>query len=95
LMVVPEDPDRIAASRFWTTGLDGSGHFMLNGVEPGKYRLFALAGVEPWTIQQNFSLLKAIADRGVQLELDEGAKATAQVEITPSEEITRVIQEQE
>jgi hypothetical protein len=95
LMVVPEDPDRIAASRFWTTGLDGSGHFMLNGVEPGKYRLFALAGVEPWTIQQNFSLLKAIADRGVQLELDEGAKATAQVEITPSEDITRVIQEQE
>jgi len=39
--------------------------------------------------------LKAITDRGVQLELDEGAKATAQVEITPSEEITRVIQEQE
>ena len=95
LMVVPEDPDRIAAGRVWNTGLDRSGHFAINGVEPGKYRLYALAGIEPWTIQQNPSLLKAVADHGVQLDLDEGAKATAQVEITPTEDILRVIQEQE
>jgi len=95
LMAVPNDPERVTAGRFWTTGVDGSGHFTLNGVEPGKYRLYALAGVEPWTVQQNPSILKAIADRGVQLDLDEGAKAATQVEITPTEDFTRVIQEQE
>ena len=95
LMAVPEDADRLAAGRIWTTGLMGSEHFTLPGVEPGKYRLYALAGVEPWTIQQNRSLLQAIEDRGVQLDLDEGAKATAQVEITPSEVIMRAMQDQE
>ena len=95
VMVVPEDADRIAAGRTWVSGGDGNGRFMINGIEPGKYRLYGLAGVEPWTIQQNPGALKAISERGVQLDLEEGAHATAQVDIVPIDEISKIIQEQE
>ena len=95
VMVVPEDADRIAAGRLSINGADGNGHFVINGIEPGKYRIYALAGVEPWTIQQNPAVLQAISEHGVQLDLEEGAHATAQVEVAPTEEISKLMQEQE
>jgi len=95
VMVVPEDADRIAAGHLWGNGADANGHFTINGIEPGKYRLYGIAGVEPWTIQQNSAVLKAMSERGVQLDLEEGAHATAQVEIIPIEEISKILQEQE
>ena len=96
VMLVPEDPDRLVVGRTWnTSAAPGNGRFGMNGIEPGKYRLYAFDTVEPWTIQQNFALLKAIADKGVELDLEEGAQTTAQVEITPIEEITKLIQEVE
>jgi hypothetical protein len=95
LMAVPDDPDRIAEGRISVTPAEGSGHFTLTGIEPGKYRLYAFAGIEPWAMQQNPGVLKALEDHGVQLDLEEGAHATAEVQIIPIGELLQAIQEQE
>jgi hypothetical protein len=95
LMAVPDDPDRIEAGHISFTQVEASGHFMISGIEPGKYRLYGLAGPEPWAVQQSFGVLRAIADRGIQVDLEEGAQATAQVATIPIEELSRAIQEQE
>ena len=95
LMAAPDDPDQIAEGRISVTSVEGGGHFTLTGIEPGKYRLYALAGIEPWAMQQNPGVLKALEDRGVQLDLEEGAQATTEVQIIPIGELLQAIQEQE
>ena len=95
VIAAPEDPDRIAAGLGRAAGVDAGGHFLIGGLEPGKYRVYGVTGVEPWTVLQNAAVLKAIADRGVPLDLEEGAQATAQAEVVPTEEIMRVLREQE
>jgi len=95
VMAVPEDIDRIAAGRLSVNPADRNGHFMINDIEPGKYRVCAFDGMEPWSIQQDAAALKAISEHGVPLDLEEGAHATAQVEIVPAEEMSKLMQELE
>lgn len=95
LMAAPEDPDRIAEGSISFTSVEGVGHFTLAGIEPGKYRLYAFAGIEPSAMQQNPGVLKALESRGVQVELEEGAQATTEVQIIPIGELLQAIQEQE
>ncbi len=95
LMTVPDDPDQIAEGRISVTAVEGGGHFTLTGLEPGKYRLYAFAGIEPSAVQQNPGVLKPLEDRGVRLKVEEGAQATAQVQIIPIGELLQAIQEQE
>jgi len=95
LMAVPDDPDQIAEGRISVTAVEGGGHFTLTGLEPGRYRLYAFAGVEPGVMQQNPGLLKLLEDRGIQLDLEEGAQATTEVHIIPIGELLQAIQEQE
>ena len=95
LMSVPDDPDQIAEGRISVTAVEGGGHFTLTGLEPGKYRLYAFAGIEPSAVQQNPGVLKPLEDRGVRLKVEEGAQATAQVQIIPIGELLQAIQEQE
>jgi hypothetical protein len=95
LMAVPDDPDRIAEGNISFTSVEGVGHFTLAGIEPGKYRLYAFAGIEPSAMQQNPGVLKALEGRGVEVDLEEGAKATPEVPIIPIGELLQAIQEQE
>ena len=95
LMAVPDDPDQIAEGRISVTAVEGGDHFTLTGLEPGRYRLYAFAGIEPSAVQQNPGVLKALEDRGVRLDVEEGARATAQVQIIPIGELLQAIQEQE
>ncbi len=85
---------RCAEGRVSVTSVEGS-HFTLTGLEPGKYRLYAFAGIEPSAVQQNPGALRALEDRGVRLEVEEGAQATTQVQIIPIGELLQAIQEQE
>jgi hypothetical protein len=94
-MTAPDDPDQLAEGRISVTSVEGSGHFTLTGIEPGKYRLYAFAGVEPWSMQQNPAALKALENRGVQLDVEEGAQATTEVQIIPIGELLQAIKEQE
>jgi len=95
LMAVPDDPDQVAEGRISVTAVEGGGHFTLTGLEPGKYRLYAFAGIEPGVMQQNPGVLMALEDRGVQLDLGEGAQATTEVQIIPIGELLQAIQEQQ
>ena len=95
LMAAPDDADRIAEGGMSVTSVEGGGHFTIAGIEPGKYRLYAFAGIEPWAMQQNPGVLKALEGRGVQVDLEEGAKATAEVQIIPIGELLQAIQEQQ
>jgi hypothetical protein len=95
LITAPDDPDQLAEGRISVTSVEGSGHFTLTGIEPGKYRLYAFTGVEPWAMQQNPGVLKALENRGVQLDVEEGAQAKTEVQIIPISELLQAIQEQE
>ena len=44
---------------------------------------------------QNPAALKALENRGVQLDVEEGAQATTEVQIIPIGELLQAIQEQE
>jgi hypothetical protein len=46
-------------------------------------------------MQQNPSVLKTLEGHGVQVDLEEGAKATAEVQIIPIAELLQAIQEQQ
>jgi hypothetical protein len=81
LMTVPDDWDQIAEGRMSVTSVEGS-HFTLTGIEPGKYRLYAFAGIEPSAVQQNPGVLKVLEDRGVRLDVEEGAQATTRLPMT-------------
>ncbi len=96
LMSVPDDPDRIAAGQISIMPIGADGHFtMVGGIEPGKYRLYGSAGVEPWAIQQHLGVLKAIENWGVQIDAEEGAQLTVEVPAIPIEELLQAIREQE
>jgi hypothetical protein len=62
---------------------------------PGKYRLYAFAGIEPWVMQQNPSVLKTLEGRAVPVDLEDGKKATTEVPIIPIAELLQALQEHE
>lgn len=95
VIAVPDDLDRIAEGGMSVAPVDGGGHFTMPGIEPGKFRLYAFGGIEPWAMQQNPGALKALESRGVQVDLEEGTKATAEVQIIPIAELLQAIQEQQ
>jgi hypothetical protein len=95
LMAAPDDPDRIAEGAISVTSVEGGGHFTLAGIEPGKYRLYAFAGIEPWAMQQNPSVLKTLEGHAVQVDLEDGTKATTEVPIIPIAELLQALQEHE
>ncbi|HUJ20672.1 MAG TPA: carboxypeptidase-like regulatory domain-containing protein [Bryobacteraceae bacterium] len=93
VIAIPEDPDRMAAGRNWTAFAGEGDRFKVEGVEPGRYRVYAFNGIEPGVFYQNPGALRAIEDRGKQVELEEGGHASIQLEIIPSADIMQALQE--
>lgn len=76
LAEVPPRPDLLRA-----TTSDQQGVFSLDGIAPGKYRIFAFESLaDPGTcFDPNF--MKVVSDKGHTLELEEGGSAAVQLPI--------------
>ncbi len=94
LVLAPEDPDKMIVGRLRNTSADRAGRFHLSGLEPGHYRLYALAGAESWAaLRQNPRVFKAIEQRGTRVDLEAGGRATVQVNVMPADELELAFRE--
>jgi len=71
------------------------GRFTIAGLEPGRYRLYAVALAEAGILRQNPRVLKALQARGTQVDVEAGGRATAQVQLLPTEQIAQAFDEVE
>jgi hypothetical protein len=93
LILVSEEADAQGQPRTMRASADG--HFSMTGIEPGRYRLYAAAGMEATAVQQNLRVLKALEGRAARVELEAGGRATTQPELIPGEDIMQAFQEVE
>lgn len=62
---------------------------------PGRYRVFAFESQSPWVIMQRPAWLKALESRSAAVDVPEGGRVSATVEIIPRDELMRAIDENE
>ena len=93
VLLFPEDLDRLG------TGLErvamGGERAGFGPVPPGRYRLLATTGMNAWPFLQRPDLLKALASHTQAIEVPEGGRLTATVEVISREELLRSIDEPE
>ena len=71
------------------------GRFELSGLQPGRYRVFAMETANPYAITAEPELLKAIESRGQSIDVAEGDSAKVAPEIISAEELKRLLREVE
>ena len=72
-----------------TAYLDPAGHFRVTDLQPGTYRIFAVPAYDSG-LWQNPEFLGQIADRGVTVNITEGAATKVQVHALRASEIRQV-----
>lgn len=93
VMLIPEDMDRVKSGRVLSVQANLDGRFSLSGIEPGRYRACAFAGLPPWVIQQRPQILSLVRDRGTAVDLAEGASVRVQPQMIPAEDLEQMLQE--
>jgi hypothetical protein len=78
-----------------TVRAGANGHFSINGIEPGRYHLYAAGGVEATALQQNPRVLKALEGRATRVDLEAGGRSTVQPALIPGEDIAQEFQQVE
>lgn len=83
VVLIPAENRRQNAALYKTARTDAQGHFAMNIVPPGQYRLFAWESVRPGAYQ-NADFLRAYEDRGTIVNVSAGAKVNTQVGLIPN-----------
>ena len=65
------------------SGVDSNGHFDLQNVAPGEYRLYAFQGAD-WGLTQNAALLKKLESRSESFRVSEGEQVSKQLSLIPA-----------
>jgi hypothetical protein len=80
VVLVPDLSQRRHAL-FVTAISDQMGHFVLQGITPGKYSLFAWGGLDPedW---EDPEFLLGYEDRGLRLNIEKGSRLTQDIRVT-------------
>jgi hypothetical protein len=94
-VIYPEDPERLGAGLERTGSAMGTGRIEFAGLAPGRYRVFATDGPNAWPILQRPDWLQALESRSTAIDIPEGGKVSATVEMIPREELLRVLEEKE
>jgi hypothetical protein len=70
MVVAPENPQRRRFDLFFQVPVSSTGRFSMDGIPPGKYKLFAWAHVEDgaWLDPE---FMRVYDDRGTRVEIDE------------------------
>jgi hypothetical protein len=82
LVLVPEMDKRKRQDLYKRAVTDQFGQFSVNGIAPGKYKLFAFDYVEPGAYHDP-AFLSAYEDSGEEVAIEEGAQAAVDLEVIP------------
>jgi len=84
VVLVPDGPRRSQTRLFKLASTDQYGHFILRGIAPGDYKLFAWEEFEPGAYEDP-EFLKRYEDQGEALRVEENSRLGAQLKLIPSE----------
>ena len=74
-------------------GVDAQGHFHLEGIAPGEYRVFALEGEDGNILWENGDVRKALEGRSEKVSVGEDGTATMSLTMISRETLERVMQD--
>lgn len=85
VVLVPDPPHRNDRRLFRETTTDQSGHYLLRGIAPGDYKLFAWENPERGAYR-SADFLQPFEDRGRSVNVREGASLSAQLDLIPAKD---------
>ena len=80
--LVPEPSRRENLALYFPTTSDASGRFVIRGVPPGDYKLFAWESIRPFAYQ-NAAFLAKHEDRGRIVHITQGGTVNAELNVIP------------
>ena len=83
--LVPDPPHRGERRLFKYTSTDQTGHFTLQGISPGDYKVFAWEKIEPGAYTST-EFLQPYENLGESVHITEGSKNSAQVDLIPAKD---------
>ena len=83
MAIVPDPPHRGERRLFKSTTTDQNGHFTLQGLAPGDYKVFAWEKIEAGAYTSP-EFLQPYENQGESVHLTEGSRNTAQVDLIPA-----------
>jgi protocatechuate 3,4-dioxygenase beta subunit len=84
VVLVPDAPHREQSALFKTVNTDTSGHFSMQGITPGDYKLFAWEDVESGAYQ-DLEFLRPFESEGESVTIREGGRESRQLKLIPAE----------
>jgi protocatechuate 3,4-dioxygenase beta subunit len=85
VVAIPDHPLRWISDRSKSTSTDQNGRFNLQGLRPGRYRLYAFEEVEPGAYEDP-QFIKRYLDRGKTADIGENSQQTIDLTIIGREE---------
>jgi protocatechuate 3,4-dioxygenase beta subunit len=86
--LVPDPPHRREGRLFAATSTDQLGHFVLEGIAPGDYKLFAWESIEPGAYKSSDFLLP-FENRAESVHITEGSSLSVQLDLIPAKDSGR------
>ncbi len=86
--LVPDPPHRSEMRLFKSTTTDQLGHFVLQGIAPGDYKLFAWESIDPGAYKSS-DFLQPFENRGKSVEITEGSTLSVQLDLIPAKDSGR------
>jgi hypothetical protein len=83
--LVPDPPHRGEKRLFEATTTDQFGHFVLQGIPPGDYKLFAWESIDPGAYKSS-DFLQPFENRGASVHIAEGSSLSMQLELIPAKD---------
>jgi protocatechuate 3,4-dioxygenase beta subunit len=81
--LVPDPPHRSEKRLFMLTTTDQLGHFSLQGIPPGEYKLFAWESIDSGAYK-SAEFLQPFENQGESVEISEGSSHSVQLDLIPA-----------
>lgn len=83
--LIPEASRRENLALYFPATSDASGRFVIRGIPPGDYKLFAWESISPFAYQ-NAAFMARYEDRGRAIHVGQGGTSSAEVTVIPAVE---------
>jgi protocatechuate 3,4-dioxygenase beta subunit len=83
VVLAPDPPNRSQKRLFKSTASDANGHFQLQGIAPGDYKVFAWEKIEEESYESP-DVLQQYEKQGQSIHIDEGSNNSVQPDLIPA-----------